>query len=114
MGTRIERLTCSAAALLLAVAQAWTAHAAEPVVGADLVVAGWQHSCARVQSRAVCWGVNEDGQLGNGTLTRSAAAVDVVGLPGPVSGFALSRRHTCAISDGAAWCWSYNGAGPTR
>jgi alpha-tubulin suppressor-like RCC1 family protein len=45
-----------------------------------LVVAGGYHTCAILADRTVaCWGDNEYGQLGNGTMTDS-----FVGIPNPV------------------------------
>jgi alpha-tubulin suppressor-like RCC1 family protein len=44
------------------------------------VAAGALHSCALLDNgRLRCWGWNEDGQLGNGTTTASAAPVWVDG-----------------------------------
>ncbi len=50
--------------------------------GVTGIAAGFAHACARTASRGVkCWGQNIHGQLGNGTTTASASAVDVAGFP---------------------------------
>jgi len=50
--------------------------------GVTGIAAGFAHACARTASRGVkCWGQNIHGQLGNGTATASASAVDVAGFP---------------------------------
>lgn len=54
--------------------------------GASGVAAGSAHSCARIDVGTVrqmrCWGVNGDGQLGNGSTSQfSVAPVQVSGLP---------------------------------
>ncbi len=71
------------------------------------VAAGANHACAITTVQAAyCWGNNVDGQLGDGTTTRSATAV-LVQSPGAT--FALlspAFQHTCALAtDGAAYCW---------
>ncbi len=77
------------------------------------ISAGGNHTCAlTVEAATYCWGNNSAGQLGNGTTTDAS-------IPVPVSGglhFAgISARggfHSCGLStDGAAFCWGYNGSG---
>jgi hypothetical protein len=44
------------------------------------VVAGGFHSCAgRSNNQTMCWGRNDNGQLGDGTLTRRLTPVAVNG-----------------------------------
>jgi alpha-tubulin suppressor-like RCC1 family protein len=81
-------------------------------------------TCARrLTGRAVCWGRNADGQLGDNTTTDSAAAVTVQIDTDPgagvtladltnVSSVAAGSFHACArISDGTVRCWGANNAG---
>jgi len=68
------------------------------------------HVCAITPAgKAMCWGWNSEGQLGDGTKTDAAAPVPVAGDVSFVAiGAALA--HTCGIgTDGAAYCW---GASP--
>jgi alpha-tubulin suppressor-like RCC1 family protein len=92
--------------------------AAVPVAGMGSgvveIVAGSNHTCARkTDGTAWCWGLNDQGQLGNGSLTGNAfIPAAVIGLPvRPVNGFALGDRHTCAFVGSALWCWGSNAYG---
>lgn len=89
-------------------------------IGASIsaVAAGDQHTCAISRSNVYCWGRNDYGQLGNGTISASAntpvQVVDVTGT-GALSDIihvAAGYRYTCAVkSDGSVYCWGYNGYG---
>ena len=76
------------------------------------IAAGTRHSCMlNGEGRALCWGNNESGQLGDGTF-------DARITPGAVTGdfaftqVASGQSHTCAISrDGDALCWGANASG---
>jgi alpha-tubulin suppressor-like RCC1 family protein len=89
---------------------------------------GGSHSCALVTiGAAYCWGLNDNGELGNGSTSgpgQCAEAGAVIPLycssvPIPVSGgltfAAVSaglEEHTCGITTGgAAFCWGYNAYG---
>ncbi|MCH8995345.1 MAG: chromosome condensation regulator RCC1 [Chloroflexi bacterium] len=73
------------------------------------IAAGASHSCVLTTSGgAKCWGSNEHGQLGDGTMTDRAAPVDVPGLENLVA-ISAGGFHTCAITqEGAATCWGKN------
>ena len=82
----------------------------------------YMHTCALLRdAQAMCWGLNGDGELGDGTLTTRHAPVAVVvqGMPGAPHGapvdLALGERRSCALlADGAVACWgddSYNWLG---
>jgi alpha-tubulin suppressor-like RCC1 family protein len=70
------------------------------------------HTCAALaDGTAWCWGLNDEGQLGNGTTESSLAPVQVPGLASVVQ-LSAGESHTCArTSDGAIWCWGRNSFG---
>jgi alpha-tubulin suppressor-like RCC1 family protein len=60
-----------------------------------------------------CWGRNDLGQLGNGSVTNSSVPVTVLNAEGSaaLSGVstASSSYHTCAVmGDSGAMCWGNN------
>ncbi len=75
------------------------------------IAAGYYHSCALTETGdAYCWGLNEDGQLGDGT-TDSRSVPTLVDTPGGVLWQAITagQFHSCALStDGDAYCWGRN------
>ncbi len=76
------------------------------------VAAGARHSCTLdADGRALCWGNNESGQLGDGGFQSRAT-------PAPIAGnftfgfLSAGSSHTCGAStDGEAYCWGANGSG---
>ncbi|HUL59039.1 MAG TPA: RCC1 repeat-containing protein [Anaeromyxobacteraceae bacterium] len=78
--------------------------------GVAAVAAGGYHSCAAVTGGAVrCWGRNEAGQLGDGSVSLRATPAAGPDLGGPVSWIAAGYNHSCAVGPGgAAICWGYN------
>jgi len=83
----------------------------DPVISA--VVAGGYHTCVFKNSgEALCWGRNDEGQVGNDTTSRQILPVDVSGLSDDVTAMALGFYHTCAlIAAGGVMCWGVNGTG---
>jgi alpha-tubulin suppressor-like RCC1 family protein len=77
------------------------------------VALGDAHSCALTDRGEVfCWGKNESGQLGDGTLADRATPVQVrTSVGGPplvgVKSLSLGEAHTCALmeKDGNVYCW---------
>ena len=77
------------------------------------VSGSFSHSCALTTTGTVlCWGDNNEGQLGNGTMGERAPT------PVPVAGnltfraLSVGREFACAIaSDGAPYCWGRNADG---
>jgi alpha-tubulin suppressor-like RCC1 family protein len=82
-----------------------------PVRG-PFAAAGLNHSCALDSSgKAYCWGENEDGQLGDGSLTDRATPVPVAGGIEFVA-LASTYIHTCGLDRvGQAYCWGAGGWG---
>jgi alpha-tubulin suppressor-like RCC1 family protein len=70
-----------------------------------------QHSCAIVSGAAKCWGLNDDGELGNGTFVDSSVPFGVSGLTSGVSMIATGASHTCAVVNSKAICWGGNATG---
>jgi len=77
------------------------------------ISASFSHSCALTATGTVlCWGDNNEGQLGNGRMGERVAT------PGPVAGsmtfraLSVGREFACAIAtDGVAYCWGRNADG---
>ena len=71
------------------------------------VVAGRYHTCALESSsgQPMCWGHNEQGQLGDGT-TNSRDDAMPAGIFGAMS-LAAGATHTCAIRTSDMYCWGY-------
>lgn len=80
-----------------------------PPISSIQVDAGNNYSCAIQSSALYCWGLNDYGQLGDGTTTTRFTPGLVSGLSSGVSAVAAgSGLHTCAIVNGGAKCWGYN------
>ena len=99
------------------------ARAEEPSAGptrADLglpkivaISAGYNHHCLLGGDGSVwCWGDNQYGQLGIGTIESAVMPVRVEGLPDRIRQVVAFDESTCAVTEsGGAWCWGHNGAG---
>lgn len=75
---------------------------------ADIAV-GRNHACARVEDVVSCWGANNVGQLGDGTLTQQIAPVLVTLPAGAISKLEAGPDHTCVVhGDGDLYCWGSN------
>lgn len=74
--------------------------------------AGPNHTCHVKDDGTVrCWGLNDDGQLGDGTIVNRQSPVTVSGVFNAV-GVAAGASHTCAVlADGRVWCWGDNSSG---
>ena len=78
--------------------------------GVVAITAGLHHTCAVLSSgRSVCWGNNEYGQIGDGSLTARLTPVDVSGLSSGTTELSAGRYHTCALTNpGGILCWGHN------
>jgi alpha-tubulin suppressor-like RCC1 family protein len=72
---------------------------------------GW-HSCGIASDRrAYCWGLNGDGQLGDGTLVTRSRPTLVAGFHRFLQ-IEPSDRHTCGLTtDSLVYCWGQNDQG---
>lgn len=71
-----------------------------------------QHTCAITRDGALyCWGVNAEGQLGDGTTRDAAEPLRMEG-DHRWRDVGTGSAHTCAIrDDGSLWCWGRNAEG---
>ena len=77
-------------------------------VRAVSVSAGYDHACALTTTgRVECWGANDLGQLGDGSLVDRAAPAPV-SLPAAATQVASGYSHTCALLAGQVYCWGDN------
>ena len=79
------------------------------------IAVGYNHTCiVNTDTTVACRGVNNKGQLGDGTTitpASSATYVAVNGLSG-ITQVAAANAHSCARkSDGAVYCWGDNYSG---
>nr|BDT28792.1 hypothetical protein BHI3_22580 [Bacteriovorax sp. HI3] len=74
---------------------------------ATLVETGGSHTCAiRFNGQVKCWGKNDVGQLGLGTVSPTGSGF-VTGISGATK-LALGNKHTCAITPSGTYCWGSN------
>jgi alpha-tubulin suppressor-like RCC1 family protein len=78
--------------------------------GVAAIAMGYYHTCAVTASGGLkCWGLNDNGQLGDGTIRKHRTPTDVSGLAIGVAAVAAGGYHTCAVTAaGGAKCWGNN------
>lgn len=75
------------------------------------VVAGGHHTCARIESRAHCWGANQFGQVGDASAVDRERPTRVEGLF-DVRALGSGDFHSCALLEsGDVRCWGHNALG---
>lgn len=89
-----------------------------PLTDVVEVANGIAFSCARLRNgRAVCWGANHQGQLGNGSTTDTTRPTlvsnpDGTGPLTDVAEISAGFARACArLTDGQVRCWGYNESG---
>lgn len=78
--------------------------------GVVTISASGSYSCVvTTNGAAKCWGVNANGELGDGTTTRRSTPTQVSGLSSGVASISTGGAHTCVgTTSGAARCWGWN------
>ena len=79
------------------------------VVVGEPISSGVLNGCAlKPDGSVACWGDNQYGQLGDGTVVTSATPVTVPGLTGLLA-LSAGGGHTCALkADRTVSCWGQN------
>ena len=98
---------------------------AEPIVyETQVIAAGGSQACIYGRGfsgtfEVMCAGLNDAGQLGDGTTTDRNTWSDVLRVDAPVRGMpqgldpgaSVGRKHACALQGGTVWCWGSNASG---
>ena len=75
------------------------------------VAAGDRHICGIRSGAAWCWGVNYDGEIGDGTRSSRVSPVPVAGIL-TFTSIAAGYLHSCGVAtNGDGYCWGNNNAG---
>ena len=72
--------------------------------------AGSAFSCGLRGGRLLCWGRNEDGQCGNGTIGGRTLPARL-GVDSDWTAVSAGDSHACGIRQGELYCWGANAAG---
>lgn len=75
------------------------------------ITAGNNFTCAVADGLPYCWGLNSNGQLGDGTTTQRTSPVLVANMPGTTTDIQAGSNFACAIEGGYVKCWGENGNG---
>ena len=76
------------------------------------ISAGANHTCAIADSKAYCWGLNANGQLGDGTTAPKLSPQIIPSQDGyTVTAISAGTSHSCGIGSGVVYCWGLNGNG---
>jgi len=89
-----------------------------PPTTVNVVSTGERHHCMTTPSGlAYCTGTNDEGELGNNSITSAADYQPVTGPPNTWSSIAAGSLHTCGVPRYAGvgtvkpWCWGFNSSG---
>lgn len=75
--------------------------------GVSKLALGANHTCALLtDGKLTCWGLNDNGQIGNGTLVNVLSPNPATPILSSVTDVTAGISHTCAIEvTGAVKCW---------
>lgn len=77
----------------------------------DIAVSDYFSCGVMSDAKAACWGLNTNGQLGDGTTQNRPVPTAVQGLTGVVQ-VTTGQKHACALlNGGVVKCWGANNAG---
>lgn len=79
----------------------------------DAISSGHNHSCGLTNiGIAYCWGRNQTGKLGTGTLISSSSPVTIWSGVRDFQGLRAGDTHSCGLDiQGRGWCWGGNSFG---
>lgn len=69
------------------------------------------HACAIDAGKLYCWGLDSDGQVGNGATTGTIHAPQQIGSSTTWTHVVAGGAHTCGINAGQLYCWGLNTKG---
>ena len=76
------------------------------------VAAGVEYTCGTLDTGQIrCWGHNDLGQLGDGTMTDRPMYITVSGIGSGAGMVSAGHGHTCTVVSGGVKCWGSNGSG---
>jgi alpha-tubulin suppressor-like RCC1 family protein len=75
------------------------------------IAAGLDHACAVVGGTVWCWGVDSNGQLGDGMFDGGTATPEQIAGLSSVSSIACGYYHSCAVAASFPYCWGENEVG---
>jgi alpha-tubulin suppressor-like RCC1 family protein len=76
------------------------------------IATGAYHACAVTSAGGLlCWGKNEEGQVGDGSTVERHAPTPIPGLEGGVVAVSANYSDSCALTDSGVMCWGRNDHG---
>jgi serine/threonine protein kinase/alpha-tubulin suppressor-like RCC1 family protein len=82
-----------------------------PTDDPGVIAAGGRHSCALASGKALCWGANDRGQLGDGETEARSTTAPVVGDLS-FTQLTTGLAHSCGVTRGGeAYCWGADDKG---
>lgn len=79
--------------------------------GISLLDTGSHFTCASSTGSLYCWGLNDHGQLGDGSLISTFTPTQVSGLSADVTALTTGAGSACAVHQNRLKCWGQNRTG---